>query len=94
MDSIPKDWIKAVNDWDNNEIALRGYILYHLNEIKIDGLEKEFSQKENIKDINKNIKKDQPKIEEKEMECQKFVKEKTINSKPSKKKRAMCCYIF
>ena len=35
MDAIPKDWVKAINDWDHNEIALRGYILYHLNEIRI-----------------------------------------------------------
>ena len=25
LDSIPKEWIKTINDWDNNEIALRGY---------------------------------------------------------------------
>ena len=30
LDSIPKDWIKTINRWDNNEIALRGYILCHL----------------------------------------------------------------
>ena len=29
-DSIPKEWIKKINEWDNNEIALRGYILCHL----------------------------------------------------------------
>ena len=33
LDSIPKDWIKTINKWDNNEIALRGYILCHLKEI-------------------------------------------------------------
>ena len=32
LDSIPKDWIKKINDWDNREIALRGYILCHLKE--------------------------------------------------------------
>ena len=30
LDSIPKDWIETINKWDNNEIALRGYILCHL----------------------------------------------------------------
>ena len=30
--SIPKEWIKILNKWDNNEIALRGYILCHLRE--------------------------------------------------------------
>ena len=30
IDSIPKEWIKALNQWDHNEIALRGYILLHL----------------------------------------------------------------
>ena len=32
LDSIPKDWIETINRWDNNEIALRGYILCHLKE--------------------------------------------------------------
>ena len=27
LDSIPKDWINTINQWDQNEIALRGYIL-------------------------------------------------------------------
>ena len=31
-DSIPEEWIKTINKWDNNEIALRGYILCHLKE--------------------------------------------------------------
>ena len=31
LDSIPKDWIKTINKWDQNEIALRGYILFHLD---------------------------------------------------------------
>ena len=30
LDSIPKDWIETINKWDNNEIALRGYILCNL----------------------------------------------------------------
>ena len=30
LDSIPEDWIKAINQWDDNEIALRGYILCNL----------------------------------------------------------------
>ena len=30
LDSIPKEWIKTINRWDHNEIALRGYILCHL----------------------------------------------------------------
>jgi len=30
IDSIPKEWKEALNQWDNNEIALRGYILCHL----------------------------------------------------------------
>ena len=30
LDSIPKEWIETINKWDNNEIALRGYILCHL----------------------------------------------------------------
>ena len=34
LDSIPKDWIQTLNKWDNNEIALRGYILCHLEEKK------------------------------------------------------------
>ena len=34
LDSIPKDWKKTINKWDQNEIALRGYILFHLNEEK------------------------------------------------------------
>ena len=32
LDSIPKDWIEKINNWDKNEIALRGYILCHLKE--------------------------------------------------------------
>ena len=35
LDYIPKDWIKTINQWDNNEIALRGYILCHLDEMNI-----------------------------------------------------------
>ena len=27
LDSISKDWINTINKWDNNDIALRGYIL-------------------------------------------------------------------
>ena len=30
IDSIPQNWIEKINKWDNNEIALRGYILCHL----------------------------------------------------------------
>ena len=30
IDAIPKEWKEALNQWDNNEIALRGYILHHL----------------------------------------------------------------
>ena len=30
IDSIPKEWKEALNQWDHNEIALRGYILHHL----------------------------------------------------------------
>ena len=30
LDSIPKDWIKILNIWDHNEIALRAYILCNL----------------------------------------------------------------
>ena len=34
--NIPKDWIKVVEQWDHQEIALRGYMLIHLfdNELK------------------------------------------------------------
>jgi hypothetical protein len=31
VDSFPPDWIQAINKWDHNEIALRGYILCNLN---------------------------------------------------------------
>ena len=31
LDSIPVDWIKKLNIWDHNEIALSGYTLCHLN---------------------------------------------------------------
>ena len=31
LDSIPEEWINTVKRWDDNEIALRGYILYNLN---------------------------------------------------------------
>jgi len=34
LDSIPKDWINKINEWDQKEIALRGYILLHLKEKK------------------------------------------------------------
>jgi ADP-ribosylglycohydrolase len=30
VDSFPPDWIQAINKWDHNEIALRGYILCNL----------------------------------------------------------------
>ena len=30
LDSIPENWITTLNKWDNNEIALRGYILCNL----------------------------------------------------------------
>ena len=33
LDNIPKEWIKILNQWDKNEIALRGYILCHLDEM-------------------------------------------------------------
>jgi ADP-ribosylglycohydrolase len=32
IDNIPKEWINTINNWDGNEIALRGYILCHLME--------------------------------------------------------------
>ena len=32
FDSIPKDWINLIRQWDHNEIALRGYIFCHLKE--------------------------------------------------------------
>ena len=89
IDAIPKDWIKAINDWDHNEIALRGYILYHLNEIKIDSSDGEFSEKENKKDNNINIKREQPIIEEKKMGYNKF-----FNPSIDKKSYNECCYIF
>lgn len=31
IDSIPKPWVEKINNWDNNEIGLRGYILYNLS---------------------------------------------------------------
>ena len=31
LNNIPYNWIKRINQWDNNEIALRGYILYLLS---------------------------------------------------------------
>ena len=35
LEKIPKDWIKVVEKWDNQEIALRGYMLLHLfDEVK------------------------------------------------------------
>ena len=52
-DSIPPDWIKEVNKWDKDEIALRGFILCQLNEE-----EKEFKNvetKENIDQGNMAI---------------------------------------
>ena len=30
IDLIPREWREALNQWDHNEIALRGYILCHL----------------------------------------------------------------
>ncbi len=30
VNNIPNDWIQKIQKWDNNEIALRGYLLYHL----------------------------------------------------------------
>ena len=32
LDSIPEDWKDTINQWDNEEIGLRGYILCHLKE--------------------------------------------------------------
>ena len=32
LKGIPGDWVKTINQWDDNEIALRGYILCHLAE--------------------------------------------------------------
>ena len=32
LDNIPEDWIKTINQWDNSEIAFRGYLLCHLKE--------------------------------------------------------------
>ena len=46
MDSIPEEWIKTVNNWDNNEISLRGYLLCHL-EIKTNNLNYIENVKEN-----------------------------------------------
>ena len=89
MDAIPKDWIKAINDWDHNEIALRGYILCHLNKIKIDGSDGEFSEKDNKRVNNENIKEERPIIQEKEME-----NKKSFNPSINKKRIHDCCYIF
>ena len=35
LENIPPDWIKAVSQWDNYEIPLRGYILQKLNKMKL-----------------------------------------------------------
>ena len=32
LKGIPGDWVKTINQWDDNEIALRGYIFCHLAE--------------------------------------------------------------
>ena len=47
IDNIPNEWIKIINQWDDNEIALRGYILFHL-----------FDNVDNnsVNDINKKFK--------------------------------------
>ena len=52
-DSIPKDWIKKINHWDNDEIALRGFILCHLNEEE--KVEQNIEIKEQIEQENKII---------------------------------------
>ena len=38
VNSIPNEWIKEINKWDDNEIALRGYLLCNLNEGNINKL--------------------------------------------------------
>ena len=55
VDSFPPDWIQAINKWDHNEIALRGYILCNLNLKPIKNI--------NIKDNNILIKDNIDKIE-------------------------------
>ena len=35
LDNIPEDWINTISIWDIKEIALRGYILFHLKNKKI-----------------------------------------------------------
>ena len=32
LENIPKEWIKVVQQWDHQEIALRGYMLVHLSD--------------------------------------------------------------
>ena len=32
LENIPKEWIKVVEKWDHQEIALRGYMLVHLSD--------------------------------------------------------------
>jgi len=34
VESIPGDWIEAINKWDDGEIALRGYMLARLHDKK------------------------------------------------------------
>ena len=48
LDSIPEDWKDTINQWDNEEIGLRGYILYHLNKD---------NEKKELTDKNKNMNK-------------------------------------
>ena len=50
-DSIPKDWINKINQWDNDEIALRGFILCHL--IEEEKVDKNIEITEQIKQENK-----------------------------------------
>ena len=55
LDNIPKDWIEKINKWDNNEIALRGYILLCLSkDIKMQSNKNDEMSEESEEENNNN----------------------------------------
>ena len=91
MDGIPANWIKTLNKWDHNEIALRGYILYHMNEIITLSFNNDFYQKENkMNNIKNNMIEKHKIIGEKGME--KLFNGKKINNGHTNNEG--CCYFF
>ena len=78
FDSIPEDWIKEVNRWDKDEIALRGFLLCHLNGKEEKNKEKIGQEEITNVDIN-NINNINNKIDEEKIKYEKVLNNEGTN---------------